>query len=629
MFSALLLAWYDQHRRILPFRGTKDPYRIWVSEIMLQQTRTETVGAYYERFLNRFPDVFSLAQAPEQDVLKCWEGLGYYSRARNLHKAAKEVVSRYHGVFPADLEALRALPGVGDYTAAAVASIAFDLPTPAMDGNLTRVLSRFHGVREDVGIPSVKRRLLDLAREDMPTVRCGDFNQALMDLGAMVCVPGTPDCEACPLRPLCDAYQAGDAEDLPVKAAAKPPREIPLAVALVTCRGKVWMQERREALLRGLWVYCLAEGGKQNDAEKALASLGIQAKYRQTLGPARHVFTHRVWNMTVYHFEAESLNCKEGRFVSLPEMLSLPMPTAMRIAREHALRLLTPKVLRADNAILHAIAMAYSESWKSSHAAHCSPEFMQEHTPEYMEMILRGHLDSGKDVFGLWLAEKIVGVLVIDRAENELVSLYIHPDYQELGVGKAAVTFAIGALDESRDMKVTDLCDNQRARHLYESFGFRHITETRLLDPEKNVKEETRIRKGRYFLPLSALHPSQLYISEEKLAAVRACFHPGNLIGFDPLPVKKRADGLLYLTDGHTRAVAAYLAGMKEIPVCDEWEELSWEAYDECIRWCDEEGADTVEKLAKRIVSKEEYQILWNERCDKLHQELEEKRRDT
>ena len=193
LLSTLLLAWYDAHGRVLPFRGTKDPYRIWLSEIMLQQTRTETVGAYYTRFLARFPDVFALADAPEQDVLKCWEGLGYYSRARNLHKAAKQVAQQYHGSFPADLDALRALPGVGDYTAAAVASIAFDLPAPAMDGNLTRVLSRFHGVREDVGMPSVKRRLLDLAQGDMPPVRCGDFNQALMDLGATVCIPGTPD----------------------------------------------------------------------------------------------------------------------------------------------------------------------------------------------------------------------------------------------------------------------------------------------------------------------------------------------------------------------------------------------------------------------------------------------------
>ena len=174
MLSSLLLAWYDAHGRALPFRGTKDPYRIWISEIMLQQTRTETVAGYYTRFLRRFPDIRSLADAEEQEVLKYWEGLGYYSRARNLHRAARILRDDCGCVFPADLDAIRALPGVGDYTAAAVASIALGLPCPAIDGNLTRVLSRVHGIREDVGMPSVKRRLADLARQDMPPVRCGD-----------------------------------------------------------------------------------------------------------------------------------------------------------------------------------------------------------------------------------------------------------------------------------------------------------------------------------------------------------------------------------------------------------------------------------------------------------------------
>ena len=342
MLSTLLLAWYDVHGRALPFRGTKDPYRVWISEIMLQQTRTETVGGYYARFLERFPDVFSLAAAPEQDVLKCWEGLGYYSRARNLHKAAKQITEQYSGRFPADLDALRALPGVGDYTAAAVASIAFDLPAPAMDGNLTRVLSRFHGVREDVGIPTVKRRLLELAQGDMPKARCGDFNQALMDLGATVCVPGTPDCEACPLRTLCNAYKAGDADSLPVKAAAKPPKEIAMAVAIITCQGKVWMTQRKETLLKNLWVYLLAESAESPaDVEKALKNAGVRAVFQGPLGTARHVFTHRVWNMTLYHYLAEKTDCREGKFFTLDEMRALPLPTAMRAAKERAERLIS------------------------------------------------------------------------------------------------------------------------------------------------------------------------------------------------------------------------------------------------------------------------------------------------
>ena len=626
MLPSLLLAWYDQHKRVLPFRGTRDAYRVWVSEIMLQQTRTETVGAYYTRFLARFPDVLSLAAAQEQDVLKCWEGLGYYSRARNLQKAARIIAEKYGGVFPANAEALRALPGVGDYTAAAVASIAFDLPTPAMDGNLTRVLSRVHGVREDVAAPSVRRRLLELAREDMPAARCGDFNQALMDLGATVCTPGTPDCGACPLAPLCDARAAGDAEELPIKAAAAAPKAIQLAVALVTCRGRVLLTQRKEKLLEGLWVYPLLENAASPSAvEKGLRALGVKAVCRENLGPARHVFTHRIWNMTIFHCAADSLDTQEGRFFSSREMTALPMPTAMRAARERALDILTPRVLRADSASLPEAARVYAVSWQASHGAQCSPAFLQEHTPQNMEMLLRGHESVGRDVYTLRLEEKIIGILVLDRGENELVSLYIHPDYQGMGAGRAAVMFAIGALDESRDMKVTDLCDNQRARRLYESCGFREIRETRVLNPERNVKEEVRIRKGRRFLPLTALCPSQLYISEEKLNRVRAWFRPDDLTGFEPVPVKRSGDRL-FLTDGHTRAAAACLAGMEQIPVCDETDELDWEAYDQCLRWCREEGVETIAALARRVVSPADYSRLWSARCDRLFEDLTRRR---
>ena len=495
MFSALLLAWYDEHKRMLPFRGTKDPYRIWVSEIMLQQTRTETVGAYYTRFLDRFPNVFALAAAPEEDVLKCWEGLGYYSRARNLHKASKAVVEQYGGVFPADLDLLRALPGVGDYTAAAVASIAFDLPAPAMDGNLTRVLSRFHGVREDVDIPAVKRRLADLGREDMPGSRCGDFNQALMDLGATVCTPGTPDCEACPLRPLCNAYKESDAETLPVKAAAKPPRDVAMAVALITCRGRIWMTQRKETLLKSLWVYHLTENDEnRQEMEKAIKALGILVSYKNKLGKARHIFTHRVWNMTLYHYEAASAECKEGRFVTLKEMNALPIPTAMKAAKEQAVRLLTPDIVKADEALLPETAAAYSASWKASHAAHCSAEFLERHSPAYMEAKLREHIAKQHDVFALRMTDKTVGALVIGKAENELVSLYVLPEYQGTGIGKAAAAFAVKTMEENRPMKVTVLTDNERAKKLYASFGFTRIAETRMLDVKQKVMECDLIR---------------------------------------------------------------------------------------------------------------------------------------
>ena len=497
MLSALLLAWYDEHKRTLPFRGTHDPYRVWLSEIMLQQTRTETVGVYYARFLERFPDVFALAAAPEQDVLKCWEGLGYYSRARNLHKAAKQIVSQYGGQFPRDVAALRALPGVGDYTAAAVASIAFDAPAPAMDGNLTRVLSRVHGVREDVGIPSVRRRLLALAQGDMPPTRCGDFNQALMDLGASLCAPGTPDCPSCPLRTLCDACRAGDADMLPIRAAAKPPKEVSLAVALVTCHGRLLLTQRKEALLRNLWVFPLIEDAK-SPAEvcDGLRNLGVDAVFRQDLGPARHVFTHRVWNMMLYHFEAESANTRDSQFFSQAEMLALPLPTAMRAAKEHALRLLTPEFLPLDEQTMAEAAGVYAESWQAAHKQHSDPDFVSKHTPAYMETLLRRHMDTGRQVDRISLSGQTEGVLAYDTAANELVLLYIHPRAQGAGLGKAAVAFAVSRLDSRREMRVTCLRDNERALRLYASFGFCHEAAVRLLNEKTGLREADLIRPG-------------------------------------------------------------------------------------------------------------------------------------
>lgn len=498
MLAALLLAWYDRNKRILPFRGTKEPYRIWLSEIMLQQTRTETVGAYYERFLAAFPDVFALARAEEQAVLKAWEGLGYYSRARNLHRAAKIIVQEYGGIFPADPEKIRALPGAGDYTAAAVCSIAFDLPLPAMDGNLTRVLSRVHGVRQDVGIPSVKRQLLALGQQDMPPQRCGDFNQALMDLGAMLCTPGTPECEKCPLRPLCSAYAAGDAEDLPVKAAAKPPRELQVAVGIVTCGAQTLLLQRKEALLKGLWVFPMTEeGDTRADLEKRLKALGVQARLVNSLGTARHVFTHRIWQMQLYHYRAEAPKAREGIWVSRREMEALPLPTAVRAAREEARRLLSPVISPVREEDLPVLSAVYAESWQESHRAHCSAAFLSQHTPLHMEMLLRGHLDTGKKVYAIHCAGEIAGVLVLFPEMNELVSLYIAPRFQGCGLGHAAVQYAVEALDKKRDMRVTLLCDNERARHLYTQAGFTHLQATRILDARRNVQEEDRIRKGR------------------------------------------------------------------------------------------------------------------------------------
>ena len=242
--TAALLDWYDRCARDLPWRGFHDAYRTWVSEAMLQQTRVETVLSYYDRFLARFPSLAALADAPEEDVLKAWEGLGYYSRARNLWKGARQVMFEYDGVLPRDPEKMKKIQGIGPYTAGAIASIAYDVPIPAVDGNVIRVLSRIYGIRTDALEPETRKRIESLAASLVPQERPGDHNQAVMDLGATVCVPGTPDCARCPLSSFCDAFKAGDAADLPVLPKAKPQKVIPYALLIIRSGDRVLMRQR-------------------------------------------------------------------------------------------------------------------------------------------------------------------------------------------------------------------------------------------------------------------------------------------------------------------------------------------------------------------------------------------------
>ena len=334
--APLLLVWYDRHARTLPWRGIHDPYRTWVSETMLQQTRVETVIGYYARFLHRFPTVAELAAAPEDDVLKMWEGLGYYSRARNLHKGAKQVVTEYGGVIPASVEELRKISGIGPYTAGAIASIAFDQPVPAVDGNVIRVVSRLRGIRENVGVPSVRRALEGEAAALVPADRPGDFNQAVMDLGATICTPGTPACEKCPLQAECDAYAAGDAEDLPVLPRKNPPKVLDYTICLIFSGDRVLMRQRTEAMLRGLWVFPMIEGTptlrQLPSAVRKLTKLAVSGV--ASAGEAKHVFTHQVWQMQLYTMSVpEDAQAPAGyRFVPVEEMGDLAIPTAVKAA---------------------------------------------------------------------------------------------------------------------------------------------------------------------------------------------------------------------------------------------------------------------------------------------------------
>lgn len=334
--APLLLKWYDEHGRVLPWRGIRDPYRTWVSETMLQQTRVETVRGYYERFLARFPDVAALAAAPEDEVLKLWEGLGYYSRARNLHQGAQQVMNEYGGVIPSDVESLRKIRGIGPYTAGAISSIAFDRPVAAVDGNVIRVVSRLTGIRENVGVPSVRRLLEERAGMLVPPERPGDFNQALMDLGSAVCTPGTPACEQCPLAAICDAYAAGDAEDLPVLPRKAPPKQLAHDVCIIFSGDRVLMRQRTEALLKGLWVFPMLEGrSAPSTMAKAVKQLTKQCVSHITpVGEARHVFTHQVWQMRLFIMQAkEDAQATPGWvYVPVQDAHALAIPAAMKAA---------------------------------------------------------------------------------------------------------------------------------------------------------------------------------------------------------------------------------------------------------------------------------------------------------
>ncbi len=345
--AELLLTWYEGARRDLPWRKTHDPYRIWVSEIMLQQTRVETVREYYRRFLADLPDVQALARAPEQDVLKLWEGLGYYSRARNMQRAANMVVERYGGVFPADYEKLLALPGVGAYTAGAVASIAFGLPTPAIDGNVKRVASRVFGIREPVDSKPVQAQIAEKLTAMLKTCDAGQLNQALMELGATLCAPRASQCDACPLRAICDASCEGDVESLPILAPKQPPKAMDIGVCILTFDGKALLIRRSERLLHGLYVFWLAEGETEAGALRALLKeADLPCSPVKALGEATHIFTHRIWHMTLWHFTLDAvpsdawLAAHDAVMADAASIRALPLPTAMKAARQAAIALL-------------------------------------------------------------------------------------------------------------------------------------------------------------------------------------------------------------------------------------------------------------------------------------------------
>ena len=304
-----LLNWYAKNKRTLPWRGNPNAYAVWVSEIMLQQTRVETVIPYFQKWMRLFPDVNALAKASERTVLNAWEGLGYYSRARNLHKAAKIVVKEHGGRLPRDLNLLIKLPGIGRYTVGAIASIVFGMDEPALDGNLKRVYARLFDIAEPIDSPSGENLLWRIARENLPTGKTGDFNQALMDLGSAICIPKNPRCDVCPVMDLCVSQKNGTQEFRPVR---KPKKDMPhhiIAAGVIIKRGRVLLAQRpSNGMLGGMWEF--PNGRVSGDPAKELTKVlmsgyRLKVQRKEAWGIVQHAYTH--FKVTVHIFRCDLL----------------------------------------------------------------------------------------------------------------------------------------------------------------------------------------------------------------------------------------------------------------------------------------------------------------------------------
>lgn len=326
-----LLVWYHANKRDMPWRETKDPYCILLSEFMLQQTQVDTVIPYYRRFLKNFPTVHDLANAPQDHILKAWEGLGYYARARNLHKAAKAISEQHNGTVPNTYDTLKSLPGFGPYTTAAVLSIAYNKDHAVLDGNVIRVLTRLFDTHEDVTQTSVKKQLWELAETLLVKGQAGDYNQAVMELGATVCTPKNPACNTCPLTPYCQAHKTGTQEQLPIKAKKKPRPHHTLGAGIVWHNNKVLITQRpQNGLLGGLWEFpagtqqpkeTLQEACIRGIKETVDIDITIQDRFRTV----KHAFTH--FSITIHAFQCQyqtgktqTLACDNFAWVTLSEL---------------------------------------------------------------------------------------------------------------------------------------------------------------------------------------------------------------------------------------------------------------------------------------------------------------------
>ena len=329
----LLLPWYRENKRELPWRTDRDPYHIWLSEIMLQQTRVEAVKGYYTRFLSTLPAIEDLAACGDEMLHKLWEGLGYYSRVRNLKKAAQMILEQHHGIFPREYEEVICLPGIGDYTAGAICSIAFDQPVPAVDGNVLRVVSRLRNDPSPIDLPETKRKVRELLLSIYPE-EAGDFTQSLMELGATICGPNRkPDCGHCPCASICEAYKAGTAASLPVKSPKKEKRQEERTVFIFHCDGRYALEKRpARGLLASLWQFPnVPRHLKTPEALAAAEVMGLQPRDIRKEIHRKHIFTHIVWNMKGIYLDVTECSGSFQWFTEDEINTQAALPTAFRL----------------------------------------------------------------------------------------------------------------------------------------------------------------------------------------------------------------------------------------------------------------------------------------------------------
>lgn len=324
-FAETLISWYDDHKRDLPWRGETDPYKIWVSEIILQQTRVQQGWDYYHRFLDNFPNVKTLAEADEEKVLKVWQGLGYYSRARNMHAAAREIMAEHHGIFPQTYDKIRSLKGIGNYTAAAIASIAFHLPYPAVDGNVIRIVSRIFGICDDVTQPTVLKRITAICETEIDPAQPGVFNQAAMDFGAMQCVPRNPKCDECPFQSNCYAFKNNLTDTLPIKKKKGESKHRFFHYTIYLSDNQTIIEKRTGSdIWKNMYQFPLTETDSEKWPEKPVFV-------------TREVLSHQIIHAAYYVKNVKKLpkTAESQSVIDFDEIEKLPMPKIMTLFLKH------------------------------------------------------------------------------------------------------------------------------------------------------------------------------------------------------------------------------------------------------------------------------------------------------